>query len=57
LNVKNKLLVSHLSALAELAFSAAESFETKSDEIMDFVMNEVLAAASPSANVSPLTQS
>jgi hypothetical protein len=51
LNVKNKLLVTHLSALSELALSAPNAFETKGDIINDFVMKKVVEAVSPSANV------
>jgi hypothetical protein len=52
LNVKNKLLVSHLSALAELALSASDSFAKRGEEIVQFVLQKVIAAVSPSAGVS-----
>jgi hypothetical protein len=51
LNVKNKLLVSHLSALSELALSAKDAFETQGEKIVEFVTKKVIDAVSPSAGV------
>ena len=56
LNAKNKLLVSHLSALAELALTASESFAVKGEEIVAFVTKNVINAVSPSAGVSSIAQ-
>jgi sister-chromatid-cohesion protein PDS5 len=53
MNVKNKLLVSHLSALSELALSAKDAFETKGEKIVEFVTKKVIDAVSPSAGVGP----
>ena len=55
MNVKNKLLVSHLSALAELAISIPESTETRGEEIVQFVLTNIIGAVSPSAGVCPDT--
>ncbi|OCF45868.1 hypothetical protein I317_00356 [Kwoniella heveanensis CBS 569] len=40
-----------LRALAELVLSAPKAFETKSEDIMRYVMNEVMLAPSPSSGV------
>jgi hypothetical protein len=55
LNVKDKLLVSHLSALAELALSIPESTETRGEETVQFVLEKIIDAVSPSAGVCPNT--
>lgn len=52
LNIKNKLLVSHLSALAELALLVPDSFEVKGEEIIDFITKKIINAVSPSSGVS-----
>jgi len=46
------LLVSHLSALSELALSAKDAFETQAEKILEFVTKKVIDAVSPSAGVS-----
>jgi hypothetical protein len=46
-------LVSHLSALAELALSIPESTETRGEETTAFVLKDVINAVSPSVGVSP----
>lgn len=48
----NDLLVSHLSALSELALSAPDSFGNRSEDIIEFLTTKVINAVSPSAEVS-----
>lgn len=45
-------LLTYLRALSELALSAPAAFEERSNDIMEFVMNEVIFKASPSSEVS-----
>ncbi|WWD07643.1 hypothetical protein V865_005744 [Kwoniella europaea PYCC6329] len=44
-------LLTHLRALTELALSKPQAIQSKSVEIMTFIMNEVILAPSPSADI------
>ncbi|WVF69779.1 hypothetical protein IAT40_004558 [Kwoniella sp. CBS 6097] len=50
-DVTNDQKLACLRALAELALSAPKAFETRSEDIMKYVMNEVMLAPSPSSGV------
>jgi sister-chromatid-cohesion protein PDS5 len=45
-------LLPNLRVLAELALSAPSAFEERSSDLMDFVLNQVMFAESPTKDVS-----
>lgn len=41
------MLVAHISVLAELAQTAPDAFESKSEAIMNFIVKQILMTPSP----------
>lgn len=46
-NVDDQKLVAHVTVLAELAQKAPDAFESKSEEIMNFIVKQILMSPSP----------
>ena len=46
-NVDDQKLLAHVTVLAELAQKAPDAFENKSEEIMNFVVKQILMSPSP----------
>jgi sister chromatid cohesion protein PDS5 len=45
-NVDDRKLVAHLTVLAELALKVPDAFESKSEEIMNFIVKQILMTPS-----------
>lgn len=54
-NVDDQKLVAHLTVLAELALKVPEAFESKSEEIMNFIVKQILMTPSLRDPVGVLT--
>jgi hypothetical protein len=46
-NVDDQKLVAHITVLAELAHKVPDAFESKSEEIMNFIVKQILMTPSP----------
>ena len=46
-NVDDQRLVAHVTVLAELAHKVPDAFESKSEEIMNFIVKQILMTPSP----------
>lgn len=46
-NVDDQRLVAHVTVLAELAREVPDAFESKSEEIMNFIVKQILLTPSP----------
>ncbi len=45
-NVDDQRLVAHVTVLAELAYEVPDAFESKSEEIMNFIVKQILMTPS-----------
>lgn len=50
-NVDDQRLVAHVTVLAELAHKVPDAFESKSEEIMNFIVKQILMTPSPRDSV------